>query len=75
MSESNGNLSDQVLVVAAILGDLEAFDELVLRYRPAVVRVARTIVVCQVPDYVEQESLVLAGKALPAIDNPAQFGA
>ena len=31
---------DEVLVMAAILGDLEAFEELVLRYRPAVVRLA-----------------------------------
>jgi len=35
---------DEVLVMAAILGDLEAFEELVLRYRAAVVRLARTIV-------------------------------
>ena len=28
---------DEVLVVAAILGNLEAFEELVLRYRAAVV--------------------------------------
>jgi DNA-directed RNA polymerase specialized sigma24 family protein len=35
---------DEVLVMAAILGDLEAFEELVLRYRAAVIRVARTIV-------------------------------
>ena len=35
---------DEVLVMAAILGDLEAFEELVLRYRAAVVRLALTIV-------------------------------
>ena len=35
---------DELLVVAAILGNLEAFEELVMRYRPAVVRLARTIV-------------------------------
>ena len=33
---------DELLVVAAILGNLEAFEELVVRYRPAVVRLART---------------------------------
>ena len=35
---------DELLVVAAILGNLEAFEQLVVRYRPAVVRLARTIV-------------------------------
>jgi hypothetical protein len=33
---------DELLVVAAILGNLEAFEQLVVRYRPAVVRLART---------------------------------
>ena len=32
---------DEVLVIAAILGNLEAFEQLVMRYRPAVVRLAR----------------------------------
>ena len=35
---------DELLVIAAILGNLEAFEQLVVRYRPAVVRLARTIV-------------------------------
>ena len=34
---------DEVLVLGAILGNLEAFEELVVRYRPAVVRLARSI--------------------------------
>lgn len=65
---------DEVLVVAAILGNLEAFEELVLRYRPAVVRLARTIV----GDYAEdvaQDSLLLAFKALPGIEEPRKFAA
>lgn len=65
---------DELLVVAAILGNLEAFEQLVVRYRPAVVRLARTIV----GDYAEdvaQESLLLAFKALPGIEEPRKFAA
>ena len=35
---------DEMLVVAAILGDFDAFDELASRYRKAVVRAAQVIV-------------------------------
>lgn len=66
---------DELLVVAAILGNLEAFEQLVVRYRPAVVRLARTIVG---PDYAEdvaQDSLLLAFKALPSIEEPRKFAA
>jgi hypothetical protein len=35
---SSSESPDELLVVAAILGNLEAFEELVVRYRPAVVR-------------------------------------
>ncbi|MDZ4701971.1 MAG: sigma factor-like helix-turn-helix DNA-binding protein [Rhodothermales bacterium] len=38
MSANPRESPDEVLVVAAILGDLRAFDELALRYRPAVLR-------------------------------------
>src|ERR1700752_1015047 len=65
---------DKFLVVAAIVGDLEAFEELVLRYRPAVVRLARTIVGDHAED-VAQESLLLAFKALPTIEDPGKFAA
>ncbi len=34
---------DEILVVAAIIGDLSAFDELASRYRAAVVRMAQSI--------------------------------
>jgi len=66
---------DEVLVLAAILGNLEAFEELVVRYRPAVVRLARTIVGTNNAEDVAQDSLLLAFKALPTIDEPRKFAA
>ena len=66
---------DELLVVAAILGNLEAFEELVVRYRPAVVRLARTIVGAEYAEDVAQDSLLLAFKALPGIEEPRKFGA
>src|SRR5215813_13486635 len=66
---------DELLVVAAILGNLEAFEELVVRYRPAVVRLARSIVGVDHAEDVAQDSLLLAFKALPTIEEPRKFGA
>ena len=66
---------DELLVVAAILGNLEAFEQLVVRYRPAVVRLARTIVGAADAEDVAQESLLLAFKALPSIEEPRKFAA
>ena len=66
---------DELLVVAAILGNLDAFEELVLRYRPAVVRLARTIVGAEQAEDVAQDSLLLAFKALPTIEDPGRFAA
>lgn len=66
---------DEVLVIAAILGNLEAFEQLVLRYRSAVVRSARTIVGAADAEDVAQDSLLLAFKALPSIDEPRKFAA
>ena len=66
---------DEVLVLAAILGNLEAFEQLVLRYRPAVVRLARTIVGGADAEDVAQDALLLAFKALPSIDEPRSFAA
>jgi len=62
-------------VVAAILGDLPAFDELVHRYRAAVLRTAQRIVGSDLADDVAQEALLLAFKALPSIEDPARFAA
>lgn len=66
---------DELLVVAAILGNLEAFEQLVVRYRPAVVRLARTIVGADHAEDVAQDALLLAFKALPSIDEPQKFPA
>lgn len=66
---------DEMLVIAAILGNLEAFEQLVVRYRPAVVRLARTIVGADDAEDVAQESLLLAFKALPSIEEPRSFAA
>ncbi len=43
-SAEDEEIPDELLVVAAILGDLSAFDELASRYRAAVVRTAQSIV-------------------------------
>jgi len=72
---SRSESPDELLVVAAILGNLEAFEELVVRYRPAVVRLARTIVGADHAEDVAQDSLLLAFKALPGIEEPRKFGA
>ena len=66
---------DELLVMAAILGNLDAFEELVVRYRPAVVRLARTIVGVDDAEDVAQDSLLLAFKALPGIEDPRKFPA
>src|SRR5689334_25405120 len=66
---------DEVLVIAAILGNLEAFEELVVRYRPAVVRLARTIAGADHAEDVAQDALLLAFKALPGIEEPRKFPA
>ena len=66
---------DELLVIGAILGTLEAFEQLVVRYRPAVVRLARTIVGADHAEDVAQDSLLLAFKALPSIEEPRKFAA
>jgi RNA polymerase sigma-70 factor (ECF subfamily) len=69
------DLPDEVLVMAAILGDISAFDRLVLRYRPAVVRVAQAIVGAELAEDVAQEALLTAFKALPTLEEPGKFPA
>jgi RNA polymerase sigma-70 factor (ECF subfamily) len=75
MAKLGAEPPDEVLVVAAILGDLDAFDELALRYRAAVVRTAQAVVGREDAEDVAQDSLLLAFKALPSIDDPTKFGA
>ena len=72
---ANVESPDELLVIAAILGNLEAFEQLVMRYRPAVVRLARTIVGADYAEDVAQDSLLLAFKALPSIEEPRNFPA
>jgi RNA polymerase sigma-70 factor (ECF subfamily) len=67
------SLPDEVLVVAAILGDLHSFDSLVMRYRSAAYRVAQSIVGSELAEDAVQEALLLAYKALPSIEEPAKF--
>jgi len=66
---------DELLVLAAILGNLEAFEQLVVRYRPAVVRLARSVVGVDDAEDVAQDALLLAFKALPSIEEPSRFAA
>jgi RNA polymerase sigma-70 factor (ECF subfamily) len=75
MAKLAGEPPDEVLVVAAILGDLDAFDELAARYRAAVVRTAQAIVGREDAEDVAQDALLLAFKALPSIEEPPKFAA
>ena len=75
MAQTDAGMPDEILVVAAILGDLAAFDELVLRYRSAVIRTAQMMVPREDVEDVAQEALLLAFKALPSLDEPRKFPA
>jgi RNA polymerase sigma-70 factor, ECF subfamily len=75
MAKLDAEPPDEVLVVAAILGDLDAFDELASRYRSAVVRTAQSIVGREDAEDVAQDALLLAFRALPSIDQPPKFAA
>jgi RNA polymerase sigma-70 factor, ECF subfamily len=75
MAKAGAEPPDKVLVVASILGDLGAFDELATRYRAAVVRTAQAIVGREDAEDVAQDALLLAFKALPSIEDPAKFAA
>ena len=62
---SYGYMDGDELVLAALVGDLYAFDELVLRYRPAMDIVAEQIVGAAMgAEDVVQDALLLAYKAL-----------
>jgi len=75
MAKIGAEPPDEVLVVAAILGNLDAFDELASRYRAAAVRSAQAIVGREDAEDVAQDALLLAFKALPSIEEPAKFAA
>ncbi|HEV8138398.1 MAG TPA: sigma-70 family RNA polymerase sigma factor, partial [Pyrinomonadaceae bacterium] len=75
MADDRSEPPDEVLVVAAIIGDLQAFDQLVLRYRAAVARVVTGIVGREDAEDVAQDTWLLAFKALPSIEDPRKFAA
>lgn len=68
-------IPDEPLVMAAMLGDLRSFDELVMRYRAAACRVARAVAGAELADDAVQEALLLAFRALPSLEEPASFAA
>jgi RNA polymerase sigma-70 factor (ECF subfamily) len=77
VAKSNSDVlhtADDRLVVAALLGDLQAFDELVRRYRSAVTAVAQQVVGTRdVAEEVAQESFLIAFKELPQLEDVARF--
>ncbi len=73
--DTSGETPDEVLVVAALMGDLGAFDELCARYRAAVMRAAQAIVGRADAEDVAQEALLIAFKALPTLEAPSKFAA
>src|ERR1044072_9207614 len=75
MAKPGAEPPDEVLVVASIIGDLDAFDLLATRYRAAVVRAAQAVVGREDAQDVAQDALLLAFKALPSIEDPAKFAA
>ncbi|MDJ0841213.1 MAG: RNA polymerase sigma factor [Acidobacteriota bacterium] len=75
MQANDPQLPDAILVTAAIMGDLSAFETLVKRYRPAVMRLARAIVGREDAEDVAQDAFLLAFKALPSIEEPEHFAA
>ena len=76
MAEADLDVPDEVLVVAAMVGDLRAFDTLAMRYRHGVVRTIRQAIVGREDaEDVAQEALLLAFKALPSLEDPGRFPA
>jgi len=75
MTRSSLETPDELLVIEAILGNFDAFDELALRYRAAVVRTAQAVVGRDDAEDVAQDALLLAFKALPSIEDPTKFAA
>lgn len=67
--------ADAALAVAAVIGNLDAFGELVRRYRRAVERIAAGIAGPQAAEDIAQEAFLLAFKALPDLDEPDRFAA
>ncbi len=75
MAQADIDTPDEILVIAAMAGNLDAFDTLAMRYRHGVVRAAQAIVGWEDAEDVAQESLLLAFKALPSLEDPVKFPA
>ena len=74
MSQNPKTISDEELVLIAIPGNLAAFDQLVKRYRGAVLRIAQQILGCSAEaEDAAQDALLIAYKALPQLQDPARF--
>lgn len=66
--------TDTELVIASLVMDVRAFDELVRRYRAAVVLTAEQVIGSRaVAEEIAQEAFLIAFKALPQLDEPAKF--
>ncbi len=69
------SFDERRLVIASLLGETRAYDELVRRYRGAVLVVAREILGdAQLAEDAAQEALLLAFKALPQLRDLDRFG-
>ena len=72
--ENLKNASEETLVVASILGDYSAFDELVRRYRGAVELTAfRLLGNMTLAQEIAQDAFLLAFEHLPKLDEPQAF--
>jgi RNA polymerase sigma-70 factor (ECF subfamily) len=68
------HIGDRALVLAALLGEMGAFDELVRRFRGAVTLIAeQTLGSWEAAEDVAQEVFLLAFKALPQLQDPDRF--
>ena len=67
--------TDVELVIASLLGNFDAFGELITRYRPAMIEVAREILKDEIAaEDVVQDACILAFKALPQLKRFDRFG-
>ncbi|MCC6444192.1 MAG: hypothetical protein IT210_12155 [Armatimonadetes bacterium] len=74
MTVNPAQLDNESLVMSALVGNMAAYDELVRRFRGAVIATARQIVGCHdTAEDVAQEVFLLAFKALPQLGTPAKF--
>jgi RNA polymerase sigma-70 factor (ECF subfamily) len=73
--EALESADDEALVLAALVGSLEAYDELVRRYRAAVLLTTGRVFPHDraAAEDAAQEAFLLAFKALPKLETPAAF--